>query len=202
MGLGEQGCLQKVSSEKSQLKKGAQKKSARPNRAGLSGSVSFNHLPVPVGIYCPTAYLYIWTTPWLTVKGRGNLDFEKKSHSACPYGLHIRKYTGGMKRRPVRRRATSNQCHLKGRQTSPFAARGAAQTCPGVPASLPLCKSVLLWLTSCLRHDLHGAGSNSRYHFMFSNSRLPFLNCFTLISRTLAALEKHYFSSELRPKRR
>lgn len=79
VGLGEQGCLQKVSSEKSQLKKGAQKKSARPNRAGLSGSVSFNHLPVPVGIYCPTAYLYIWTTPWLTVKGKGILIFKRKA---------------------------------------------------------------------------------------------------------------------------
>lgn len=64
---------------KSQLKKGAQKKSARPNRAGLSGSVSFNHLPVPVGIYCPTAYLYIWTTPWLTVKGKGILILKRKA---------------------------------------------------------------------------------------------------------------------------
>lgn len=83
VGLGEQGCLQKVSSEKSQLKKGAQKKSARPNRAGLSVSVSLDHLPVPVGIYCPTAHSvsseYIWTTPWLTVKGKGILIFKRKA---------------------------------------------------------------------------------------------------------------------------
>lgn len=79
VGLGEQGCLQKVSSEKSRLKKGAQKKSARPNRAGLSGSVSFNHLPVPVGIYHPTAHLYIWNTLWLTVKGKGILIFKRKA---------------------------------------------------------------------------------------------------------------------------
>lgn len=132
----------------------------------------------------------------------GDLDFKKKSHSACPYGLQICNHTGGRQMRTLRRRATSKQCHLKGRQTSSLAAKRAAQTCPGVPAPLPLGESVLLWPTGCFKHNPHVAGSNSHYLFMFSNSRLPFLYCFTLISRTLTSLVKHYFSSELRPRRR